>query len=287
MQVWPSGAWFGMTARVRRAFLRLTIAALGVVVLLAISARAYVEYEVHRATTMLAEVGRLQIGDTEAVALPLVTKYSGFKWTPERPSDLGPRDNWISQWAYEHRLKTMSDHAYVFDVNPWGFPDGAGILWGERRRLDAVLRAILCTVPIRVRPLIGMRDWNAQVQISIRNGRVSNVTAMVLVANRDVWFGHEWALAEEMPHEDLQTSSYAVGATALSMGMNPGGGGAILNYLTPRASNEQIQAAHSINTACLTSIKECRGFCELSRPTTQYLDKHPEAATNITPPKCN
>jgi hypothetical protein len=41
---------------------------------------------------MLADLSRVQIGDTEGSALALTGRYGGFKWTPE---PLSAREKWI------------------------------------------------------------------------------------------------------------------------------------------------------------------------------------------------
>lgn len=284
MQVRPQDTWFRMTRRIRRLALRFAIAALGLVALLYGLTRAYVEYEAHRATSMLAEAGRVQIGDSEASVLPFVRRYGGFKWILQTRAGLGRKEDWVDQWEYEHELRSLSDYAYFVEVDPWGFPTVAGVKGNYQGRFDDALRAAMRAIPADVRPLLGMRDWVAGVQFSIRGGRVSSVAATVIVEGRSGWLGHQWTLANEMPHQDLQARSYAVGSAF--MNMSNGGGEALENMLTPRASEEEIQAAHTANTACLTSVHGCDGFCDLSLPAVHYLNRHPDAAPNLIPPKC-
>ena len=63
-------------------------------------------------------------------------------------------------------------------------------------------------------------------------------------------------------------------------------GSMIENYFTPRASNEEMQASRKFNTACLTSLRGCDGFCEFVPHTLEYLKQHPDAAGNFSPSNC-
>jgi hypothetical protein len=76
---------------------------------------------------MLAEVERLQIGAPEGSLDSFVRRYGAFKWTPETRADIGPRENWLDQWQYKHRLNTLNDYAYFAEVNPWSFPTLADV----------------------------------------------------------------------------------------------------------------------------------------------------------------
>src|SRR6478752_584899 len=107
-----------MAPRRRRLVTPLYLCSLVLVVLFA-SLWVYDEYEAHRATSMLVEAGRVQLGDSEASVLPLVRRYGGFKWAPDSFANLGKREEWIDPLEYEHRLKSISEYAYWVAVNPW------------------------------------------------------------------------------------------------------------------------------------------------------------------------
>ncbi len=278
-----------MVQRIRRLALRLAIVALALIAVLYGVTRAYVQYEVHRAKAMLAGAERVQIGDSEASVLVFVQRYGGYKWTPERREDLSPRENWLDQWAYEHRLRTLPDHIYTFEVSPWRFLTVADVIEGRTHRLDSAVRTAMNAVPSYVRGLFGVRDWSVDVVVSVRGGSVSSVSGNVLVEGRSRppgadWTGYEWRLASEMPQEDLQSRSYAVDSGLLEM--HNGGGSYIQTLLTPEASQEQVQTAHTWNAGCLTSIRTCNTICDLSPLTARYLSKHPDAGPHVIPPKC-
>jgi hypothetical protein len=284
LSIWPRGAWFGMDRRVRRLALRFVISAVTALFLFILLIRVYVEYEAHRAKTMLAEVARVRIGDSESSVLQLVKQYDGFKWVPETKQRLGPREDWLDNEEYEFRLRSMSDFAYSLEITPWDFPNLARAMEGKERRSEKILRAVISAIPSFVRPYLGMRDWVVRVDLSVKEGHVSEVAMTAILEGKNQWLGHDWVLATEMPHVDMPSRTYLIGAAFLSMA--DGGGNSVENFLTPAALSEQIEAAHGFNAACLTSIRGCSGLCELSPRTIRYLEKHPEAAYNIVAPKC-
>jgi hypothetical protein len=234
---------------------------------------SYSEYEAHRARLMLAEASRVHVGDAEASVLTLVQRYGGFKWTPE---PLSPREQWIDKEEFDYQQNRLTDYNYEITVNPFGIT-GPG-------RLAQVKRAVIAAVPPHLRPALGMRDWGTGVELSIRGNRVRAVSAMALFAGSSKWLGHSWELAEGMPHYGMPARSYLIGAAILSMGDH--GGEMIENYLTPEASQEEVEAARQFNTGCLTSLKGCNGLCDVAPPALQYLTQHPDADWNIIPPKC-
>jgi hypothetical protein len=234
---------------------------------------SYSEYEAHRARLMLAEASRVHVGDTEASVLTLVQRYGGVRRTPE---PLLPREQWIDKEEFDYQQNRLTDYNYKISVNPFGIA-GPG-------RLAQVKRAVIAAVPTLLRPALGMRDWGTAVELSIRGNRVRAVSAMALFSGSSKWFGHSWGLAEGMPHYGMPARAYLIGAAILSMG--DGGGEMIENYLTPEASQEQVEAARQFNTGCLTSIKGCNGLCDVAPHALQYLAQHPDADWNIIPPKC-
>jgi len=262
VQVWPEGAWFGITWRRCRLVLWGTALAFAFLIAFYVLARVYLAYEVHRATSMLAELGRVRIGDGEASLLPLVSRYDGWQWTPK----------------FAHPDGSFDDCEYVFEVNPWRFPN----LAGHTRRFDTAIRAVTKAIPEGRLSSAGLRLWMAGVFVSIRSGRVHSVDANVVVEGRGEWLGQLWTL--EAKSEESGSPPLAVGVTSLEIGN--GGGGAIRAFLTPSASQEQVHAAHNLNAACLTSMRGCRNFCDLAPAATRYLMQHPEAATNLIPPIC-
>jgi hypothetical protein len=265
--------------RVLRFGSRLGLEVLASAFLLGVSLRAYVHYEVHRATALQAEACRVQIGDAEATVFPLIDRYSGFKWTPD---SVGPRENWIDKEEYDYQKSLESDYRYYLAVSPYELL--ANDVRSGQSRADRTVRAVMNNTSVQLRSVLGMGDWNAGVEVAIRDGRVQSVLGMVLVEGRSGWMGNIWKLANAMPNQELQGRAYVVRSAHLNMATNSGS--MIENYFTPRASNEEMQASRKFNTACLTSLRGCDGFCEFVPHTLEYLKQHPDAAGNFSPSNC-
>ena len=274
MQFWRTGGLTTMSHR-RALGLRLVVVALLIVAAAWGSLWAYVGYETHRARSLLAEVSRVRIGDTEASVLPLVGRYGGYKWMTE---PLSPREEWIDKDEYDYQKNRLSDYRYVLGISPFGTTTG------KVTRLTQAMRVAREAVSSHLRALLGMRDWGTTVQLSIRNGRVRSVFAMALIEGRSEWLGLRWELADGMPRHDMRPLAYTIGEANLTMG--DGFGAMIENVFTPKASEEEVTAARQFNAGCLTSIKGCNGLCDLAPRALEYLEQHPYAAWNIIPPKC-
>ena len=142
--------------RVLRFGSRLGLVVLASVFLLGVSLRAYVHYEVHRATALQAEACRVQIGDAEPTVFPLIDRYSGFKWTPD---SLGPRENWIDKEEYDYQKSLESDYRYYLAVSPYKLL--ANDVRSGQSRADRTVRAVMNNTSVQLRSVLGMRDWNA------------------------------------------------------------------------------------------------------------------------------
>ena len=272
VQVWP---------RTRRLVIAVAIAA---PVLCAI-AWSYTAYKASRAKSLLAEASRVRIGDSEASVLALVQRYRGIKWEPtgSTRTTLGPRENWLDQSEYDRALRTYPDYAYSILVNPWGFPT----LTPEsdsRRRLDAVLWSAMQVVPATIRAPFGLRGWISGVDINIRDGRVSKVSGTILVEGRSRWLNHEWSLVGEMPREPMRSRTYMT--EPVNIGMRAGRSRGLRNIITPQASEQETEAAHLWNTACLTSLRSCTERCELSPAAFRYMTSHPDVSRDSWEPTC-
>ena len=259
--------------------LRIAVAALALVSLLCGATRLYVEYEANRALIMLADLSRINIGQTEASVLQLVSRYSGFKWTPE---PLSPREQWVDKQEYDYQVTRQSDYMYELGVSP------CGTTVTRVARFCHALRVATEVIPIRLQALLGLRDWGIVAELSIRSGRVRSVSAMTIFEGRTQWLGHKWEVAESMPRSDMPARTYAIGAAHLTMwNGRTFGGEMITNFLTPRASNDEIETAHTFNSKCLISLKGCDGLCDVAPRPLAFLRQHPDAAWNIIPPRCN
>ena len=255
--------------------LRLVLAALVVFVGLWGLLWIHIEYEAHRAKLLFAEISKIHIGDAEASVLPLVQRYDGFKWAEE---PLPPAKDWIDKDEYDYQQNRVSDYRYALVISPFGLSSVHPSRWVQ------AMRKVRSDIPERLRPLLGMRDWVAGADLSIRGGRVQSVSALTVFAGRSEWLGQTWELSEGMPRHDMPQRAYVVGAANLEMGV--GNGAMIENYLTPEASEKEAEAARQFNTGCLTSIKGCNGFCEIAPRAIEYLKQHPDAAWGIILPKC-
>lgn len=262
-------------SRTRHLFLRLTVVVLPLGAVCYGSVWAYVEYEVHRAESMLAELSRVQIGDTEASVLALTSRYGGFKWTPE---PLPPREQRIDKDEYDYEIHLQPEYKYDLGISPFG-----SSVASPASRWTQILRATRECVPGHLRPLLGLRDWGTTVEIAMRSGLVQSISAMTIVEGRSQWIGHSWELAGRMLRSHMPARAYDIGAAHLTMA--DGGGEIIRNFFTPTASTQEMEAALTFNARCLTSLRGC-GLCDVSPHALKYLEDHPEAAWNIIPPKC-
>lgn len=267
MQIW---------ARTRR----LTLGVIVVTGLLCLGAWSYTAYQARRASSMLAQASRLRIGDSEASALPLVSRYRGRKWAPPGSTrgTLSPREDWIDTEQYKRAIRVYPDHVYSIEINPWGFPSFA-----PSSRLEKALRIAINTIPRAVRSPLGLRDWASAVDVRIRDGRVSEVEGIAFVEGRSRWLNHSWYLGNERRGEPLPLP-YAI--EPLDVLMREGRSRGIRNLITPQASYEQAEAAHVWNTACVVSLRACRDLCELSPRAFQYWKTHPAPSGTMWNPTC-
>jgi len=260
----------------RNLLLRLIVGVLALGAVCYGSLWGYIEYEAHRAKSMLAELSRVQIGNAEASVLPLTSRYGGFKWTPE---PLSPREQWVDKEEYDYEVTRQSDYKYELGVSPFG------TTVARTGCLAQALRSAREIIPERLQRFLGLRDWGVEAELSIRSGRVYAAGAMTLFEGRSEWLGHKWELADAMPRYGMPARAYAIGAAHLTMAN--GGGEMITNFFTPRASDEEVDTARRFNPKCLTSVPGRYGLCDAAPHPLAYLRQHPDAAWNIIPPQCN
>jgi hypothetical protein len=252
-------------------------------VLVLVVLRSCVRYEVHRATSLLADASQIRVGDAEASVLPLVKRYDGFKWGKKEP--LGAKEDYIDKDEYDYELvhekELASDYKYSLPVSPFSLMPHP---LQEPGRLKKALRNAMVKSPVPLRSWLGARDWGIDVEIAIRDGRVQSVVGLVLAEGHTQWLGQEWRFVSAMPRVEMQRKTFNIDASYLEM---PTGGGELNECtFTPKASSEQVRVSRQFNIACLTSVRGCDGFCDFDPDTIAYLKEHPEAAGNIIPPKC-
>ena len=260
---------------------RLIFAVVIVAGLLCAGAWTYTARQARRAESMLAEASGVRIGDSEASVLPLVERYGGHKWAPPGSTrgTLGPREDWIDLEEYDRALNTYPDYVYSIQVNPWGSPTLA-----PSSKAAQALRIAMMIVPGRVRSPLGLRDWGSFVSIQIRDGRVSKVGATLFVEGRSRWLNHSWYLATDMRNEPLPLRPYTIEGENVLMREDRSIG--IRNLITPQATAEQAEAAHTWNTACIVSLRGCSNRCELSPRAFQYWNTHRSPSGPTWEPTC-
>lgn len=246
---------------------------------------SHTAYKVSRAKSLLAGAAPVRIGDSEASVLTLIQRYGGVKWEPSGSTrtTMSTRENWLDKSEYEHALKTYPDYAYSIQLNPLGFPTLAP--GDSRGRLYEALWSAMDAVPASIRASFGLRKWASLVEIDIRDGRVSKVSGMVLVEGRSRWLNHEWSLVSEMPREPMQSHAYMTEPMDILMMTDRSRG--LKNTLTPQGSEEEAEAAHTWNRACLTSLRGCKDRCELSPAAFRYMATHPDVSRAIWEPTCD
>jgi hypothetical protein len=254
------------------------MAALVLIALLYCGLRIYTGYLTHRATSLLDEATRIQVGATEDSILPLVSRYHGVKWTPPPPT---PIDDCSDKAECEYRNARIPDYAYYLDLSPF---DVMSALNRQTGRLHRALAALMFQTSNSWRDPFSLRDWLVYVQINIHAGRVEEINSGLFVGGSTRWLGNTWVLSADMPRLDMRSKAYAVSGTFLTF---PGNGGAgTEHYLTPAATPEQFQAAQSFNVRCLTGFIPCRCLGDLSPRAIQYMSQHPEVGNTITTSDC-
>lgn len=231
---------------------------------------------------MLAEASRVRIGDSEDSVLPLVRRYRGHKWSPPNSTrgSLNDRENWVNVEEYERALSIYPDYVYSIEVDPWGSPT-----FETPSKAAKALRIVIDAIPSGVRAPLGMRDWASFIDIRIRDGRVSGVEGIVLVEGRSRWLNHSWSLAYERLSQTLPQRPYAIESENVLM--RDGRSRGIRNLITPQASEEQAEAAHTWNMACVVSLRGCSNRCELSPRAFQYWNTHPDHSGSTWEPTCD
>jgi hypothetical protein len=220
--------------------LRLVVAMLGTMVVAVMFVRAYVAYEIHRATSMLAEASRVQVGEAETAVLPLIERYGGFKWAPD--DSLGRKEDWIEKEEYDYQKEVASDYRYDIGVSPFDLIP-SDLQWRQHR--TPVIRAAIRHIPSQLRAVLGLRDWGAEVGLTIRGSRVQSVSGMVLLEGRTRWLEHEWTFANAMPERRMLAKAFVVEMGFLEMGDK--GGDVVHNIFTPRhQTNKQRYPASSM-----------------------------------------
>jgi len=269
-----------LSRRLLRFALRLAVAALLCIALLYCGLRAYTLYLTHRAISLLDEAARIQIGATEDSIRPFVSRHGFVKWNQYSPVSC---DDAVNKADCAFHNAHLPDYAWEVDLSPFNVfsaPDRPG------GRLHRAMTALMIETPSSWRDPLSLRDSIVFVQVSIRAQHVDTVYTGLYVEGRTRWLGNNWQLAADIPDReyDMRLKAYGISGTFLTF---PGNGGAgTEHYLTPAATPEQVQVAHSFNARCLTGLIPCRCLSDLSPQAFQYMGRHPEVGSTIMTDDC-
>jgi hypothetical protein len=276
-------------ARTRR---RVLICIIAVPLLMVGASWSYAKYEARRAKLLLADAAHIRIGHSEASIQPLLRRFGGGTCVDLETPEQDTKVDWWDNSEHEHWLRNVPDCSYFVEIDPWASPLSSVRSGFAESKAYARAKLAMWAIPGRVRSLLGMREWNTYVSISVRGGHVTAVRAGVYVEHRGDWLGHRWELLKEMPYDPYGRPSldYSVDGAFLTfpqLGSDSGPGEtAIITHMTPKATKDQIAAAQNLNMSCLTRRFSCKGMCDLSHQTIEYLKEHPDAARGYIAPDC-
>ena len=274
-----------MRSRVFRFALRFALAALVLIIVLFCGLRAYTVNLTHRAVLLLDESTRIHIGASEDSILPLVVHYGGVKRAPpdSEPTgncpvttegiclDLFPQTPEEIEYEKAHR----PDYTYEVDLSPFNV---FAAMHQQPRGVHLALAYLMFRTPIFLRNLLSMRDWRAFTYIAIRGGRVEGVSSGLWVEGSASWLGHSWHLVGAMFPASMPQKTYSAEEGWLEINTT---GDSTDQSITPAATAEQLNAAQSINTSCLTGLIPCGSLHDLSPRAFEYKKRHPEADSNL------
>jgi hypothetical protein len=272
-------------SRVSRFALRFAVAALVLFLLLFCGIHAYTVYLTHRAVLLLDEATRIRIGTNEESVLPLVSRYGFVKQAPPRSEpdancpvtakgiclDLFPQ----THEEIEYRKAQRPDYTYEVDLSPF---DVFAALHQRPRGVHLALAYLMFRTPIFLRNLLSLRDWRAFTYIAIRGERVDRVSSGLWVEGSSRWLGHSWHLVGEMFPPSMPQKTYSASEGWLEINTT---GDSTDQSITPAANTEQLKAAQSINTGCLTGLIPCGSLHDLSPRAFEYKKLHPESDSNL------
>lgn len=260
--------------------LRLAITAFVVMLLIFGGLRVYMFDFEHRSITLLDEAANIQIGASEDSILPLVTRYSGAKWTPPPP---GPVNDCVDKADCVYQNTHRPDYQYEIALSPFSILPST-LTQEHPGRIHSLLTRLMIRTPSEWRDPLSLRDTWTEVGISIRDGRVVGVSCNLYVEGSGRWLGNIWNLSSELPHLEERSKAYKIDGTFLTF---PGHGGAgTMHYLTPAATPEQFMSAQNINTRCITGLVPCRCLSDLTPLAFQYLRNHPDVGSSIQTDDC-
>jgi hypothetical protein len=244
--------------------------------------RAHTVYLTHSAVLMLDEATRIRIGVSEDSILPLVVHYGGVKRARTLTDDCPVKVNEgclepppqsqeeLAYWNAHH-----PDYTYEVDLSPFNV---FAALHQQLKGVHLSLAYLMFRTPIFLRNLLSLRDWRAFTYIAIRGGRVEGVSRGLWVEGSDRWLGHSWHLVGAMFSPSMPQKTYIAEEGWLELNTT---GDSTDQSITPAATTDQLKAAQSINTGCLTGLIPCSSLHDLSPRAFEYKKLHPESDSNL------
>ena len=117
-------------------------------------------------------------------------------------------------------------------------------------------------IPPNIRHALGLRKWLASGEIEIRNGRVSGVTAVLIVEGREEWLAGIWRLVAEIPEDEVRKGEAPSYLVTWGHMLWEGEGEAVTVWLTPSAGAD-LEGLRRFNLDCLASSPACGALFDL------------------------
>jgi len=215
-----------------------------------------------KAFSLLSEAATIKVGSTENSIMPFVSRYGGAKLHPSTS---------FEDDTYDVKGDRQIDgpknlNSYEVKISPFH----AFTAKGERTgRLHTALIYLMGHSPNYLRDPLGLRNWLVGVHVRIQDGRVAAVSRIALVEGSNGWLGDDWTHSSELDEANGVSPAYSVETTILEI--PPDNGQGLIEWLTPRASSDQVQASNNLNNRCFTGILPCASLRDLKPDVFKYL----------------
>jgi hypothetical protein len=220
-----------------------------------------------KALSLLSESATIKVGSTENSIMPFVSRYGGSKWHPSTSFADDTYDDKVNRQisgstnVYSYEMKISPFHAFTAKGEQTG-------------RLHTALIYLMGHSPNYLRDPLGLRNWLVVVHVRIQDGRVAAVSGTSLVEGSNGWLGDDWTHSSELDEANGVSPAYSVETTILEI--PPDSGQGLIEWLTPRATSDQVQASYNLNDRCFNGIHPCTSLCELKPNLFKYLKMHQE-----------
>lgn len=258
MQLWPQGAWFGLTRRRVGAVVLSVIA--GPVFLFLLTA-GYVRYRAHVARQFLEQVQALRLGEPPPpeVIAQFKRHEMKFHFGEENPC-------------------TPQDCVYTAVISTFGLSNFEGYgIWPEESAGE-----VLSALDTEVLNRLGIRYWLVDARLELVNGRAQSYTGDVIVEGpQHRWLHSGWSVASAMPvplvqaYDDttIDPSVCAFFVTTHHLSMADGMGAGLYAHLTVQATEQQRRKAFNVDWRCLTKLGGCTTLSEFAPDSARFDGK--------------